>query len=258
MAKRPRKPRIDVKATPAAAELWLGQPLGSPSTLVPGVSVAGTAPIPVTLSGRGSAMTAGKGDLTESPDTTDQDIASATLTATKSAHGVVLIGDVLTAEIVKAPPKRVVRPKTKLGRAVLANGPVIAIHVQSMVSIVDLEITRLQQTKPRFNDLDSNAEFDAKVTFLRTLKKALANLQKAALDFPSAKVAEGTLAKVLKELGAPFQEFWKKDGAKYISNTATIGLITGRIPSLAHWVCQFRSLLSLPVLYARTSQFLQF
>ena len=98
-----------------------------------------------------------------------------------------------------------------------------------MVSIVDLENVRLQEAKrnARFNDPDSNGEFDATITFLQTLKKALENLQKAAFDFPGGKVAEGKLAKVLKELGSPFREFWKKDGAKNISKAATIGLIGG-------------------------------
>jgi hypothetical protein len=103
------------------------------------------------------------------------------------------------------------------------------IHVQSMVSIVDLEIARLRESKRNawLNDPDSNAEFDATITFLRTLKKELANLQKAAFDFPGGKVAEGKLAKVLEGLGAAFQEFWKRDGVKYISKAATIGLIGG-------------------------------
>src|ERR1700735_1139822 len=113
MAQRPRKPRIDVKATTAAADLWVGQPFGPPSTLIPGVPAAGTAPTPVDSAGQG--------------------IASGVLADAVS------FGDALDAVVIKA-PKRVVRPKTKLGRAFLAQGAAIVLQTQSMISVVDGEI----------------------------------------------------------------------------------------------------------------------
>ena len=55
MAQRPSKPRIDVEAMTAAADLWVGQPFGPPSTLIPGAPVAGTAPTSVGSAGQGIA-----------------------------------------------------------------------------------------------------------------------------------------------------------------------------------------------------------
>jgi hypothetical protein len=248
MAKRPRKTGIDVAATPAAADLWLGQPLGSPRTLIPGEAVAGTAPTSVELSARSSTRTSGRGVPTLSPGsmTVRSDAADRqrrTIAATVISDAPFSIGDLAEAMVPgerapasPTPRKRVVRPKTDLGRAFLANNPVIVIHVQSMVSIVDLEIARLQERKrnARLNDPDSNAEFDATITLLQTLKKSLANLQRAAVEFPIGKVGEGKLSKILGEIGVPFREFWKKDGAKHMDNAATMGLICGGFTLACH------------------------
>ena len=95
-----------------------------------------------------------------------------------------------------------------------------------MISIIDAEIDRLHnlQRNLRLNDPESDAEFAAAIVNLRALKKGLVNVQKAAVEFPAGKVAEGKLAKVLKEIAAPFREFWKKDGAKRINNTSRMGI----------------------------------
>jgi hypothetical protein len=183
MAQRPRKPRIDVEATTTAADLWVGRPLGSPSTLIPGVPVAG--------------------------------IASGTLADAVS------FGDALDAVIIKA-PKRIVRPKTKLGRAFLAQGAAIVLQTQSMISVVDVEIARLQEQRRGLNDLDHIEKLDASITNLDALKKGLVNLQSAAVDFPREKVAEGTLAKVAKGFKEQFGKFWKKDGAEVVGGTTKV------------------------------------
>jgi hypothetical protein len=50
------------------------------------------------------------------------------------------------------------------------------------------------------------------------------SLQKAATDFSAGTVVEGKLAGFLKEIAAPFRQFWKKDGAKRVSETKKLGL----------------------------------
>ena len=77
------------------------------------------------------------------------------------------------------------------------------------------------------NDPTGRAEFETTIATLVTLRKGLTNLQKAAVDFPVGEVGEDNLAKVLKEIGAPFREFWKKNGAKHIDNAVTMGLVCG-------------------------------
>lgn len=148
--------------------------------------------------------------------------------AIETLRGSVFVGDAVAAEIVKA-PKRRVRPKTRLGRAFLANGPVIVIQAQSMISIVELEIARLldQKQNLRLNHPAGNAEFDSTIANLNALKRGLVSLQKAATDFSAGTAVEGKLAGVLKEIAAPFREFWKKDGAKRVGETAKMGLTCG-------------------------------
>jgi hypothetical protein len=146
----------------------------------------------------------------------------------------------------KSGRKRVIRAKSDLGRAFLDNGPVIVIQAQSIISMIDIEIARVQGQKQnaRRNDPDSNAQFDAPITFLDALKTELAKLQKAAVDFPEGKVVESKLDKVVKGFGEQFGRFWGKDGAKLIGETATLGLICGGFILL--------SLVGMPVPFAAT------
>jgi len=215
MAQRPRKAGIDVEAA-AAADLWVGQPLGSPSTLIPGAPVAGNA----TLS---------PGSMTVRSDAADRQRRM--IAATVLSDAPFSIGDLAEARVPgerapasPTPRKRVVRPKTKLGRAFLTEGAAIVLQTQSMISIVDGEIVRLHEQKRGLNDPDHIDKLDAPIANLDALKKGLINLQSAAVDFPREKVDERTLGKVIKGFKEQFDKFWKKDGAELISDTAKVTL----------------------------------
>jgi hypothetical protein len=128
----------------------------------------------------------------------------------------------------KPTPKRrgvVIHARTKIGRTFLAKSGVIALNTESTIILIDDEIKRLQAR--RLNDPDSIAERDATVKSLQTIKKSLAKLQRAALDFPDGKIIENKLTAIVKEGGKSLDDFLKMEGVKVINQTVTIGLICG-------------------------------
>ena len=113
------------------------------------------------------------------------------------------------------------RPKTKVGRAVLANSVSIVLSAQAAISLIEITIESLKAE--RINDPD--APSNTAIISLETIIGELRNIQTSLESFREEKVPETKLPGAFENFRGAFSAFWEKDGEKFIGKSASIGLI---------------------------------
>lgn len=116
----------------------------------------------------------------------------------------------------KAAPKTkpAPKPKTALGKAVLANAGVLNLQIELIFPLIDREIERLQSEHP--NSEEAIAKRDAEIAFLEQIKANATALKQTVLDYPEAKVGEAELKKTTNAFFKPLQECWEKKGEEFV------------------------------------------
>jgi hypothetical protein len=114
----------------------------------------------------------------------------------------------------KTAPKRGAgaRPKTKVGRAVLANSDSIVLSAQAAISVIEITIENLRAQR----DNDPEAPSNMAITRLEPVIEELRNIQTLVEGFREDKVPETKLPGAFDQFRQAFAAFWEKDGDKLI------------------------------------------
>jgi hypothetical protein len=122
------------------------------------------------------------------------------------------------------------RPKTKVGRAVLANSDSIVLTAQAAISVIEITIENLRAQRDNHPEAPSNMA----ITRLEPVIDELRNIQKVVEGFREDKVPETKLPGAFDKFRLAFAAFWEKDGDKLIGQSASLGLICAATVLLHH------------------------
>jgi hypothetical protein len=189
--------RAIIERYPDVADLF------APRGLVATAPTAGTAPTLVAMTGRATAMSsAGARAIVLKPRGREDSAPSPKVKTTRKRRDAA-------------------QPRTKVGRAVRANGVPIILSTQAAISLVEITVEKLRAE--RSNDPDG--PINVAITSLEQVIVELRNLQQLVESFQKDKVPEKKLPGAFEGFKRAFSVFWQKDGANFIGQSASLGLI---------------------------------